>query len=156
MRKSSKRVACFRARYESKRSFTIPFNIPSTCPSDFNFLCASVRTAIVKNKSFVVFILATALAAAPVFAGGRKKKASPVPKYQTPVISSVTGNSITVTQDKVTRAYTITRFSEVLVNGQKATIADLKPGMAVSVTIGVDSSQASRVVATGAPAGKKK
>lgn len=103
----------------------------------------------------MVFILAIALATAPAFAGGRKRKASPAPKYQTPVISSVTGNSITVTQDKVTRAYTITRFSEVMVNGQKAAVADLKPGMTVSVTIGVDPSQASRVVATGAPDKKK-
>jgi hypothetical protein len=106
--------------------------------------------------SVVVLLLTAALATAPVFAGGRKKKSSPTPKYQTPIISSVTANSITVTQDKVTRAYTITRFSEVTVNGQKATIADLKPGMAVSVTIGVDPTQASRVVASGAPGGKKK
>ena len=108
-----------------------------------------------KTKFFRVFVLITALAIAPGFAGGRKKKASPAPKYQTPVISSVTGNTITVTQDKATRAFTITRFSEVMVNGQKATVADLKPGMAVAVTIGVDPTQASRVVATGAPDKKK-
>jgi hypothetical protein len=41
-----------------------------------------------------------------------------------------------------------------MVNGQKGTIADLKPGMTVSVTIGVDPTQASRVVATGAPGGR--
>ena len=109
-----------------------------------------------KSKLVVIlFILLAALVTTPSFAG-RKKKASPAPKYQTPVISSVTGNTITVTQEKLTRAYTITRFSEVMVNGQKATIADLKPGMVVSVTIGVDPTQASRVVATGAPSGKKK
>jgi hypothetical protein len=90
----------------------------------------------------------------PAFAGGKKKKASQL-KYQAPVISSVTGNTITVTQEKVTRAFTITRFSEITVNGQKATIADLKPGMTATVTIGVDPSQASRVVATGVPAKKK-
>ena len=102
----------------------------------------------------VVSILVVALASAPVFAGGKKKKTSPAPKYQPPVISSVTGNTITVTQEKVTRAFMITRFSEVTVNGQRATIADLKPGMTVSVTIGVDPSQASRVVATGVPTDK--
>ena len=108
-----------------------------------------------KNKLLVVLsILLVALATAPAFAGGRKKKAS-TPKYQPPVISSVTGNTIIVTQEKVTRAFTITRFSEITVNGQKATITDLKPGMTVSVTIGVDPSQASRVVATGVPAKKK-
>jgi hypothetical protein len=126
-------------------------------PRDFGlqFFNDSVKTVTMKNRFFVVIVLAIALTTA-AFAGGKKKKASPAPKDHTPVISSVTGNSITVTQDKATRAYTITRFSDVLVNGQKATIADLRPGMAVSVTIGVDPSQASRVVATGAPGGKKK
>jgi hypothetical protein len=109
-----------------------------------------------KNGFFVVIVLIVALATTPAFAGGKKKKASPAPKDHTPTISSVVGNSITVTQDKATRAYTITRFSEVMVNGQKATIADLKPGMAVAITIGIDPTQASRVVATGAPNGKKK
>jgi hypothetical protein len=104
--------------------------------------------------SGVVFILLAALATAPSSAGGRKKKSSPAPKYQTPVISSVNGNTVTVTREKVTRAFTITRFSEVTVNGQKATVADLKPGMTVTVTIGVDPTQASRVVATGVPADK--
>ena len=101
-------------------------------------------------------VLVTALIAAPAFAGGRKKKASPSPKSQTPVISGVTGNTITVTQEKVTRAFTITRFSEITVNGRKAMIADLKPGMTATVTIGVDPTQASRVVATGVPGAKKK
>ena len=111
-----------------------------------------------KSKLLVIISIVLAVSvAAPAFAGGRKKKASPAPKYHPTVISSVTGNTITVTQDKVTRAFTITRFSEIIVNGQKATIADLKPGMTVTITIGVDPSQASRVVATGLPGdGKKK
>jgi hypothetical protein len=111
-----------------------------------------------KNKLLIVScVLIAALATAPAFAGSKKKKASSAPKYQPPVISSVTGNTITVTEDKVTRAFTITRFSEITVNGQRATIAALKPGMTVSITIGVDPSQASRVVATGVPDdGKKK
>jgi hypothetical protein len=103
----------------------------------------------------VVSILLVALATAPTFAGGKKKKGTPAPKYHSSVISSVTGNTITVTHEKVTRAFTITRFSEITVNGQRATIADLKPGMIVSVTIGVDPSQASRVVATGVPVEKR-
>jgi hypothetical protein len=109
----------------------------------------------VKKKLLVVFILAAALTTAPAFAGGRKKKASP-PKPQTPLISSVTGNTITVTQDKATRAFMITPYSEIIVNGQKGTITDLKPGMTVNVTIGVDPTQAGRVVASGVPHGKKK
>jgi hypothetical protein len=108
-----------------------------------------------KNRlSVIVSILLVALATAPAFAGSKSKKASPAPKYHPPVISSVTGNAITVADGKTTRAFTITQFSEITVNGQRATIRDLKPGMTVSVTIGVDPSQASRVVATGVP--KKK
>jgi hypothetical protein len=47
--------------------------------------------------------------------------------------------------------YTRQQFAEINVNGQRATIADLKPGMTVSVTIGMDPTHASRVVATGVP-----
>ncbi|PYL20209.1 MAG: hypothetical protein DMF41_07070 [Verrucomicrobia bacterium] len=59
------------------------------------------------------------------------------------------GNTITVTEEKTTRAFIITQFTEITVNGQRATIADLKPGMTVNVTIGVDPSQAGRIIATG-------
>jgi hypothetical protein len=123
----------------------------------FIFFSGAVKTETVKKRLLVfVSVLLVALTTAPAFAGGKKKKASPAPKYHPPVISSVTGNTITVTQEKVTRAFTITPFSEITVNGQKATVADLKAGMIVSVTIGVDPSQASRVVATGVPSGKQK
>ena len=91
----------------------------------------------------------------PAFAGGKKKKATPAPEYHPPVISSVTGNSITVTEERTTRKFIVTQFAEINVNGQRGTIADLKPGMAVSVTIGVDPTRASRIVATGAPEGGK-
>jgi hypothetical protein len=103
-----------------------------------------------KRTPFVaVFVLLLALAVTPAFAGSKKKKASPTPKYQPPVISSVTANRVTVTEEKTTRAFTVTQFTEITVNGQRASIADLKPGMTVNVTIGVDPSQASRINATG-------
>jgi hypothetical protein len=81
----------------------------------------------------------------PAFGGSKKKKATPV--YHTPVISSVTGNAITVSEEKTTRRFIITQFTEINVNGQRATIVDLKPGVTVSVTIGMDPTRASRVVA---------
>ncbi len=110
------------------------------------------------KKSFFLPLVAicTLLAviiATPAFAGSKKKKATPVPGYHPPVISSVTGNAITVTEGKTTRTFIITQFTEINVNGQRATIADLKPGMTVNVTIGMDPTRASRVVATGVPVG---
>jgi hypothetical protein len=130
-------------------------SLPGT--SFFTLFYGAAKRETMKSKLLVIISIVLAVSvAAPAFAGGRRKKASPTPKYHATVISSVTGNTITVTQDKVTRAFTITRFSEILVNGQKATMVDLKPGMTVNVTIGVDPSQASRVVATGVAGGGKK
>ena len=106
-----------------------------------------------KNRSFIVVsVLLAGITITPAFGKGRKKKATPVPAYHQPVISSVTGNAITVSDQKTTRTFTVSPFTEINVNGQRATIADLKPGMTVNVTIGVDPSYASRIVATGLPA----
>jgi hypothetical protein len=110
-----------------------------------------------KNILFIVIsVLLVALATPPAFAGSKKKKATP-PQYHPPVISSVTGNAITVSEEKTTRTFVITQFTEINVNGQRGAVADLKAGMTVSVTIGVDPTRASRVVATGVPvAGNRK
>jgi hypothetical protein len=110
------------------------------------------------RASFVaVFVLLLVLVVTSAFAGSKKKKTSPTPKYQPPVISSVAGNTVTVTEDKTTRAFIVTQFTEITVNGQRATVGDLKPGMTVNVTIGVDPSQAGRINATGvATDGKRK
>jgi hypothetical protein len=81
--------------------------------------------------------------------GGGKKKAGPPPVRQPPVISSVTANAVTVTEEKTSRTFTITQFTEITVNGQKATAAALKPGMTISVSLGTDPSSASRINATG-------
>jgi len=99
----------------------------------------------------VISVLLVALAT-PAFAGSKKKKATPA-QYHAPVISNVTGNTITVSEEKTTRTFIITQFTEINVNGQRGAVADLKPGMTVSVTIGVDPTRASRIVATGAPVG---
>ena len=101
----------------------------------------------------VISVLLVALATPPAFAGSKRKNATP-PQYHPPVISSVTGNAITVSEEKTTRTFIITQFTEINVNGQRGAVADLKPGMTVSVTIGVDPTRASRVVATGAPVGE--
>jgi len=107
-----------------------------------------------KRLLVAVWILLVTVPFEPAFGKGRKKK--PVPAYHQPVISSVTGNAVTVSDQNTTRTLTITQFTEITVNGQRASIADLKPGMTVSVTLGTDPSRAARINATGAPkAGKK-
>jgi hypothetical protein len=106
-----------------------------------------------------VSVLLLLIIAAPGFAGSRKKKPTPAPAYHQPVISSVTSNAITVSDQKTTRTFTVSQFTEISLNGQRATFADLKPGMTVNVTIGTDPTRASRINAEGVPAqgnGKKK
>ena len=107
-----------------------------------------------KRLVVVVWILLAVIAFAPAFGKGKKKKATPA--YQPPVISSVTGNAITVSNQETARTFMVTQFTEITVNGQRASIAALKPGMTVTVTIGVDPSRAARINATGVPGGGKK
>jgi hypothetical protein len=107
-----------------------------------------------KNKvSIVVSALLAALMVSPAIGGGRKKKAaSPKPKYQPPEITNVMPNAVTVTDQNGTRTFIVTQFTEINVNGQRATLADLKPGMTATVTIGTDPTHASRIKAEGVPA----
>ncbi len=105
-----------------------------------------------KRPSFLLLVIAVLLglvAVSPAFAGSRKKASAPAPVQHPLVISSVTATSITVADDKVTKTLTITQFTEINVNGRKAVVADLKPGMTVSVTLDTDPSRASRINATG-------
>ena len=110
-----------------------------------------------KNTRFVVvsflFVL-IAIASGPAFAGSKKKKTTSAPASYQPVISSVKGNTISVSDAKTTRAFTITQFTEISVNGQRAAIADLKPGMTIDVTIGMDPTHAGRINAADAPVGR--
>jgi len=107
-----------------------------------------------KKRLFVVVSVLLALTViGPASGKGRKKRPTPAPVYHTPVISSVSGNAITVSDEKTTRTFTVTQFTEINVNGQRATIGDLKPGMTANVTMATDPSRASRINAEGAPAG---
>ena len=101
------------------------------------------------NNGRILVIVASLTMLLPVtgFAGS-KKKATPPPIVQTPPIVAVTADSITVKEEKATKTLTITQFTEINVNGRRATAADLKPGMTVNVTLGTDPGKASRVNAT--------
>jgi hypothetical protein len=101
-----------------------------------------------KKVSVLLFsVLLGLLTMSPAF-GASKKKAAPRPN-QSPTISAVTESSITIKDQAMTRTLTITQFTEINVNGRRAAIADLKPGMTVSVTLGTDPTRASRINATG-------
>lgn len=95
----------------------------------------------------VVAVLLAMLTISPAYAASKKK--DPPPLIKTPTIASVTATSVTVTEGKITKTLAITQFTEITVNGQKATAAELKPGMTVSITLGTDPSKASRINATG-------
>jgi hypothetical protein len=98
-------------------------------------------------KKYCLVLLIALLAATPAFAASKKK---PTPGIiQTPTISSVTATSITIMDGKAVKTLVINQFTEIMVNGVKATTAELKPGMGVTVTLGTDPTKASRIVATG-------
>ena len=90
-------------------------------------------------------------------AGTKSFKPKPVATPQPTVITNVSPTSITVTNANGTKAYTISQFTEIKVNGLRATAADLKQGMTITVTMATDPTRASRIDAADAPApGKKK
>jgi hypothetical protein len=106
----------------------------------------------------VVTVLA--LTAVPADASSKKAAPTPTPTHRVTLITEVTGNSITIeTQtvadkggkvlDSSSRTYRVSQFTEIIVNGQRATLAALKPKMKVTVTIGMDPAQAARIVANG-------
>jgi hypothetical protein len=80
---------------------------------------------------------------------GSKKKPTPPPATQSPTIAAVTADSVTVKDGQGTKTLAITQFTEINVNGRKASAADLKSGMTVNVTLGTDATKASRINATG-------
>ncbi|MEP6820761.1 MAG: hypothetical protein ABI946_00255 [Chthoniobacterales bacterium] len=85
-------------------------------------------------------------------AKGKKKKESPKPMAT--VIASVSADSITITENNAPKTYAITQFTEILFRGQRSTLAALQPGMAVSITLGSDSTKAARVNASDPPASR--
>lgn len=97
---------------------------------------------------FLVSALLGMFLSSVAFAGA-KKKPTPPPQIQAPTIASVTPNSVTVMDGKTARTLMITQFTEINVNGQKATAADLKPGMTVSFVVSTDATKAARINATG-------
>lgn len=101
------------------------------------------------SKIAAVLVIVAAMAS-PGFGFDKKKKAPPpAPETHATHISSVAADAITIADNKTTKTLTVTQFTEITVNGQKATVAELKPGMTVSITLGTDPTRASRIIALG-------
>jgi hypothetical protein len=77
-------------------------------------------------------------------ARGKKKAAPEIHKI---TLVSATPSSVTIKEEAGTKTLSISSVTEVTVNGQKATIADLQPGMVVSLTLR-DPANASKIAAT--------
>ena len=103
-----------------------------------------------KHSRIVIVLLSLGmLLSHDVLGGSPKKKPTPPPMIQAPTIAAVTADSITVKEAQATKTLGITQFTEINVNGRKATAAELKPGMTVNVTLGTDPTKVSRINATG-------
>jgi hypothetical protein len=98
-----------------------------------------------KTKVLPVVFCGLLVAVAPCFARSTKK-ATPAPHHE-PTITAVAGNTITVSDDKSAKTITASSVTEITVNGQKASFADLKPGMTVSLTLS-SPTQARKIAAT--------
>jgi hypothetical protein len=102
-----------------------------------------------KKYRLVVIALSLGMLFSSAAFGGSKKKPTPPPPIPTPTIASVTPTSITISEAKTTKTFAITQFTEINVNGMKATAVDLKPGMTVNIVISTDATKLSRINATG-------
>lgn len=104
--------------------------------------------ALMKLPRVLACLLLLILCVTPAHAGGRRKKE---PEHYDTVISAVTPSAITISENKETKTFTITQFTEVDFKGQRVTAAELKPGMLVTVTIAADGASASRINANDPP-----
>jgi hypothetical protein len=95
--------------------------------------------------SLSVTLLTLAMVTSTGLAKGKKSGPKPTPAATT--ISNVGPASITVTDQNGARTLTISQFTEITVNGQRGALADLRPGMTVSLTLKTPT-EASKVSAT--------
>jgi hypothetical protein len=104
-----------------------------------------------RNIRLLIVILLLAGTALPAFAAGHrpsKNAKAKTPENHETIIASATPTELKVTEDKETKTFVLTQFTEITLDGKRVTSAELKPGLKVSVTLGSDPTHLSRVAAT--------
>jgi hypothetical protein len=82
----------------------------------------------------LVMLVFTVVDAPNAFSGPRRPRDPPARRHET-LISHVSPTSITIQEDSGPKTFGITNFTEVVIDGQRATVADLRPGMRVSIDL---------------------
>src|SRR6266853_1296671 len=121
--------------------------------------------ALTAGITFIAALNMNALAAAaggakpvaPHLSGGggnknynkQSQKEKPEPQHTT--ISLVSGDSISIQAGKDTETFKITQDTAIEFKGSRATVAELKPGMRVSITPGIEPTIAGHITANDPP-----
>ena len=87
-------------------------------------------------------------------AADKRKKKKKEPESHPTVLTSVSPTSVVIRENKADRTVPITPTTEVYLRGQKANLAALQPGMAISITLAMDGDTASRINASDPPANR--
>jgi hypothetical protein len=97
-------------------------------------------------RATLAALLFVALAITPAYAGGHKAAPKPKPSPPKTVVTNVSANAVTINEGLGGKTLNVTPFTEIIVNGQKAGLADVKKGMIVDVVLR-DPTTASRITA---------
>ena len=120
------------------------------------------RQTLKHPQTFALVCLALMMLGWPfrLQAGGSMKMPQiPTPSHQEIVISKIMPEEIIIEErivsdkgkieEKRSKSFRITKFTEIMVNGRRGAIAELRPGMRVHVTAGTDRTVAARIDANG-------
>jgi hypothetical protein len=119
------------------------------------------RQRVKRLPSFALICLAAMTLGCPLRlqAGSMNVPRTPTPSHQEIVISQIKPEEIVIEErivadkgkieEKRSKSFRITKFTEIMVNGRRGAIAQLRPGMRVHVTAGTDRTVAARIEANG-------
>lgn len=106
--------------------------------------------------AFLLLLLFTAPAEARSSRKKGAKAAPPKPQYEALTGVDQAAGTVTITMvngvNATPRTFRVTPFTEIEVNGQRGTFADLRPGLMATHGLGMDPAVLSRLVLSPAPA----